>query len=82
MTALGRISREWLNPASQIFLFCSVFGEFNLKNLPDKSSLAASSRLQNASEFCIKVRKTGPTGNESYLIIWPLFDLISNLHEH
>ena len=29
-------------------------------NLPDMTSLAVSSRLQNVIKYCTKVRKTGP----------------------
>ena len=33
--------------------------------LPDMTWLAASGRLQSAIKYCVEVRKTGPTGNES-----------------
>ena len=55
---LDRISRENFEPASRNFT--AVSGTIRPTNKPDMRSLAASSRLQNAVEYCIKVRKTGP----------------------
>ena len=34
-------------------------------NLLDVTSLVPSGRLQNATEYCIKVRKSGPANKES-----------------
>ena len=61
--ALGRISRERFKQGLRNFTALSE--TIILMNQPDTTSLAASGRLQNAVECCIKVRKTDPAGKES-----------------
>ena len=46
-------------------IFYSIFVD-NLAHKPAGCiSLAASGRQQSATEYCLQVRKTGPTGKES-----------------
>ena len=54
------ISREQFTPGSQKFY--QLIGAIGLTNLPDTTSLDASGRLQNAIDYCTKVRETGPAG--------------------
>ena len=56
------ISRERFKQGSRTFP--CLLRTIGLTNLPDMTSLAGSGRLQNAIKYCIKVRKTGPTGKE------------------
>ena len=62
-TALGQIYQEWFKWGSQNF--AALSGTISLTNLPHMPSLGPSIWLQNAIEYCIKVRKTGPAGKES-----------------
>ena len=59
---LGQISREGFKQGSHNYT--AISGKISLTN-PDMASLAASGQLQNAIEFCIKVRKMHPAGKES-----------------
>ena len=71
-TALGRIYRQQFQ--ASLTKFCSCIRDDRFTNTPDMASLAASSRLQNAIECCIKVRKASPAGSP---IIALQFDAIA-----
>ena len=61
--ALGGIFRERFKQESRN---CTrLLGTISLTNLPYMTSLAASSRLQNAIVYCTKVLKTIAAGNDS-----------------
>ena len=59
-TASGGICRERFKQGSLNFI--NLSRTICLINLPDKTSPAASSRLQNAIKYCTKVCKTSPVG--------------------
>ena len=61
-TACGGLSRERFKGGSRNFTHLSR--TIGLTNLLDTTSLAASSRLQNAMKYCTKVRKTSPAGQK------------------
>ena len=65
-TASGRISREWFKQGLQSVT--SLSGTIGLTNLPDMTSLAVSSRLQNAL-YCLNVLKTGVAGIEVHNLV-------------
>ena len=48
-------------------IFSSLSGTIGATNLPDMTSPAASSQLQNAIEYCTKVRKTVEAGTVEYV---------------
>ena len=60
MTASGGISREQFKPSS--LNFTGIVRTTGPTNMPDMTSLAVSSRLQNAIKYGTKVRETGPAG--------------------
>ena len=62
-TTLGRISPEQFKRGSRNFTRLS--GTAGPTDLPDMTSLAAFSRLQNAIKYCTTVRKTDAAGKES-----------------
>ena len=49
---------KMIEEGSRNFKFYSLIGTINLINLPDMMSLSATGRLHNATEYCIKARKT------------------------
>ena len=55
-TTSDSTSQEWFKRASQNFTHLSV--TTGLRSFQDMTSLAASSRLQNATKYCTKVGKT------------------------
>ena len=61
--APGGISREWFKRCLQNSKELSR--TIGLIQIPDMTSLAASSQLQDAIKYCIKVRRTGPYGKDS-----------------
>ena len=67
LTALGRISQERFKRWSGSFK--PLPGTIILIKVPDMPSLPASSWLENATEYCIKVRKTGLAGKESNISV-------------
>ena len=67
LMALGQISRELFKQGSQNFTALS--GTISRTNEPDMTSLTAFSRLQIATEYCIKVRKSDPAGKESNISV-------------
>ena len=61
-TVSGRISQEWFKRGSRNFTTLS--GTVSLIKM-SKTSITASSRLQNVTDYCLKVRKTDPAAKES-----------------